>query len=344
MQTTPTPTPTLGASGASAITRSGAGPSNAIGNVDTRANASNKSDIEPTSVDFQPPSNDAYNSALHGDDADLFQRACEAGFRPAQFSPEITPAIFMQARAAGYDHDTHVFMGGPAVFLQASQAGYNPTIHDDAGGPEVFLKAVAGRFDPTKDKCLRAFLQRWPEGRPEDPHTSKRPIYSIKDKVSGSALRHAFNIGTIEGIVPHGMEAYEPDFHGDDMDAFRSAYALGYSHEDYSEPTTAKQFMDALRVGYIRERHDAMGGPVTYLKAISAGFRPGLDGSPKVFLKQHTNGKLPPRQRQILPYNPSRISRANGGGRLATPSKCWIKEGLFKHSNSALHCAVWARV
>jgi len=169
MQTTPTPTPTLGASGASAITRSGAGPSDAIGNVDTRANANDKSDIEPTSVDFQAPSSDAYNSALHGDDADLFQRAYEAGFRPKQFSPEITPAIFMQAMAAGYDHDTHVFMGGPAVFLQASQAGYNPTTHDGAGGPKVFLKAVAGCFDPTKNKCptgIPPALARRPPRRP----------------------------------------------------------------------------------------------------------------------------------------------------------------------------------
>jgi len=192
---TPTPTPTLGVPGASAIIRIGTGPSDALGNTDTRANASNKSDIESTSVSFKSLSTDK--------------------------------------------HD--VLLGGS----------------------------------------------------PEDPHTSDLPIYSVEDKLSGEALQHAFNVGTIEGIVPHGVKAYDPKLHGEDMDLYRSAYALGYRHQDYSEPTTPKHFMDALQVGYVSERHKAMGGLVMYLKAICAGFCPGLDGSPKVFLKQHAKGKLP---------------------------------------------------
>ena len=100
------------------------------------------------------------------------------------------------------------------------------------------------------------------------------------------------------------MEAYDPKLHGEDMDLYRSAYALGYRHQDYLEPTTPKHFMDALQVGYISKRHKAMGGPVMYLKAICAGFHPDLDGSPKVFLKQHAKGNLPPGSRWSSPITP----------------------------------------
>jgi len=202
------PTPTLGVPGASAITRIGTGPSDALGNTDTRANESNKSDIESTSVSFKSPPTDNYDEML--------------------------------------------------------------------------------------------------EGCPEDPHTSNQPICtaSVKDELSSEALRHAFNVGTIKGIVPYGMKAYDPKLHGEDRDLCRSAYALGYWHQDYSEPTTPKHFMDALQVGYIFERHNAMGGPVMYLKAMCAGFHPGLDGSPKVFLKQHAKGKLPPGSGRSSPVTP----------------------------------------
>ena len=142
------------------------------------------------------------------------------------------------------------------------------------------------------------------EGCPEDPHTSDLPIYSVKDELSSKALRHAFNVGTIEGIIPYGMEAYDPKLHGEDTNLYRSAYALGYQHQDYSEPTTPKHFMDTLQVGYISKCHKAMGGPVMYLKVICAGFRPGLDGSPKVFLKQHAKGKLPPGSGRSSPITP----------------------------------------
>ena len=298
------PTPTLGVLGASAITPIGTGSSAALGNTDTRANANNKSDIESTSASFKSPPTDNYDVMLHGSDEALFQEAYEAGYRPSQFPPDITPELFLEAQTAGYDHDKHFYMGGPAVFLQACQAGYNPDKHNESGGPEVFLQAIAGGYDPIKDKCLQAFLCRWPEGRPEDPHTSDRPIYSVEEVLSGEALRHAFNVGIIEGIVPYGMEAYDPKLHGEDMDLYRSAHALGYRHEDYSEPTTPKHFMDALEVGYISARHKTMGGPVMYLKAICAGFRPGLDGSPKVFLKQHAKGKLPPGSGRSSPITP----------------------------------------
>ena len=86
----------------------------------------------------------------------------------------------------------------------------------------------------------------------------------MEEVLSGEALRHAFNVGTIKGIVPYGMEAYDPKLHGEDMDLYRSAYALGHWHQDYLEPTTPKHFMDALQVGYISERHQAMGGPVMF--------------------------------------------------------------------------------
>jgi len=95
---------------------------------------------------------------------------------------------------------------------------------------------------------------------PEDPHTSDQPIYSVNDELSGEALRHAFNVGTIEEKVPYGMDEYDPKIHGDDMDVYRSAQALGYRYQDYPEPTTPKHFMDALQVGYISECHKAMGG------------------------------------------------------------------------------------
>jgi len=111
---------------------------------------------------------------------------------------------------------------------------------------------------------------------PEDPHTSNQPICSVNDELSGEALRHAFNVGTIKGKVPYGMDEYDPKIHGDDMDLYRSASALGYCYQDYPEPTTPKHFMDALQVGYISARHKAMGGPVMYLKAICASFCPRL--------------------------------------------------------------------
>jgi len=168
----------------------------------------------------------------------------------------------------------------------------------------VFLQAIAGGCDPIKDKCLQAFLRRWPEGRPEDPHTSDWPIHSVEDELSAEALRHAFIVGTAEGIVPCGMEACDPKLHGDDMDLCRSAQALGHRHEDCSEPTTPKHFMDALKAGCISARHQKLGGPVMHLKAICAGFRPGLDGSPKVFLKQHAKGKLPPGSGRSSPITP----------------------------------------
>jgi len=51
---TPTPALRVGVPGASAITHIGTGASDVLGNADTRANASNKSDIEPPSVSFKP--------------------------------------------------------------------------------------------------------------------------------------------------------------------------------------------------------------------------------------------------------------------------------------------------
>jgi len=222
----PTPTPTLGVPGASAITRIGTGSSDALGNTDTRANTSNKNDTESTSVSFKSLPTDTYDATLHGPDEALFQEACESGYRPSQFPPDITPKLFLEAQKAGYDHDKHFFMGGPAIFLQACHAGYNPDEHDEVGGPKVFLKATTGGYDPTKDKCPQAFLRHWPEGRPKDPHTSDRPIYSVEEALSGEALRHAFNVRTIEGIVPYGMEAYDPNIHGDDMDVYRSAQGI----------------------------------------------------------------------------------------------------------------------
>jgi len=152
------PIPTLGVPGASAITRIGTGSSDALGNTDTRANTSNKSDIESTSVSSKSLPTENYDATLHG---------------------------------------------------------------------------------------------------PEDPHTSDQPIYSINDELSCEALRHAFNVGTIEGKVPYGMDKYDPKIHGDDMDVYRSAQALGYRYQDYPEPTTPKHFMDALKVGYISARHKA---------------------------------------------------------------------------------------
>ena len=202
------PTPTLGVPGASAITRIGTWPSDALGNTETRANTNDKSDIESASVSFKFPPTDNCDARLHGSDEALFQEAHEAGYRPSQFPPDIAPELFLEAQTAGHDHDEHFYMGGPAVFLQACQAGCNPDKHDEAGGPEVFLQAIAGGHDPIKDKCLQAFLRRWPEGRPEDPHTSDRPIHSVEDELSGEALRHAFNVGAVEGIVPCGVEAH----------------------------------------------------------------------------------------------------------------------------------------
>jgi len=142
---------------------------------------------------------------LHGADEVLFREAYEAGYRPSQLP------LFTDAQTVVYDHDKHLCMGGPAVFLKASHSGCNPNVHDEAGGPELFLKPIAGGYDPIKDKCLQAFLRHWPDGRPEDPHVSDRPIYSIEDELSGAALCHAVNVGIIEGIAPYGMESYDPD-------------------------------------------------------------------------------------------------------------------------------------
>jgi len=61
---TSTHTPTLGVPGASAITRIGTGSSDALGNTDTRANESNKSDIESTSVSSKSPPTDNQDATL----------------------------------------------------------------------------------------------------------------------------------------------------------------------------------------------------------------------------------------------------------------------------------------
>jgi len=135
-------------------THIGTGSSDALGNTDTRANASNKSDIESTSVSFKSLPTDNYDATLHGPNEALFQEAYESGYRPSQFPPDITPELFLEAQTAGHGHDKHFSMGGPAAFLQACHARYNPDKHDEAGGLEVFLKAIAGGYDPIKDKCL----------------------------------------------------------------------------------------------------------------------------------------------------------------------------------------------
>jgi len=62
----PTSTQSLGVPGASAITRIGTGSSAALGNTDTRANTSNKSDIESTSVSSKSPPTENYDATLHG--------------------------------------------------------------------------------------------------------------------------------------------------------------------------------------------------------------------------------------------------------------------------------------
>lgn len=109
----------------------------------------------------------------------------------------------------------------------------------------------------------------------------KKPLYHSKQKLMGEQLRHAVEVGTIDGVVPEGMESYNESIHGHyDMDAFRKASLKGYNNYYFAHEHCPKIYLEALAHGFDNHGDWFSGGPENYLKAVRLGYDPKKNATP----------------------------------------------------------------
>jgi len=111
-------------------------------------------------------------------------------------------------------------------------------------------------------------------------------MYHSSQPLQGEQLRHAVEIGTVDGVVPEFMEDYNKSVHGKyDIDAYREAVSKGYSNYTFFYRYCPKVFLKALELGFDNNHHWSSGGPDVYLRAVALGFDPEKHKCPSAFLK-----------------------------------------------------------
>ena len=111
------------------------------------------------------------------------------------------------------------------------------------------------------------------------------PMYHSSQPLEGEQLRHAVEVGTIDGVVPEFMEDYNKSVHGKyDIDAYREAVSKGYSNYTFSYRYCPKVFLKALELGFDNNHHWSA-GPDVYLRAVALGFDPEKHECPRQFLQ-----------------------------------------------------------